>query len=128
MVGLAAGALVPAVFVVSDSYWVQFGVLTVSGLLTGSVSPINNVVIQERTPEVMRGRVLSMVFAFSYAVFPIGYVAAGFMVKAYGAQATFAAFTVVTLLVVVWGLLTPALRDLEAPAGASAASGGRSGA
>lgn len=117
--GLAASALVPAVFALSNSYWVQFAVLAVSGFLAGAVNPVNNIVIQERAPEAMRGRVLSVVFAFDYAVFPVGYVAAGYSVKAFGAQSTFAAITVVALAVALWAALTPALRDLSPPPVAS---------
>jgi len=113
--GLVAAAAFTAVFALSPPYWVQIVAMAVGGFLTGPVNPIVNVVFQERTAEEMRGRALSMVFALSYALFPVGYVVTGFMIKAYGAAWTFGVMAVVMALVAVWSLLTPALRDMESP-------------
>ena len=112
--GLIAAALFTGVFALSPPYWVQLIAMAVGGFLTGPVNPIVNVVFQERTAEEIRGRALSMVFALSYALFPVGYVVTGFLIKAYGAAWTFGAMAVVLGLVAAWSLFTPALRGLEA--------------
>lgn len=113
--GLVGAVLVGGAFAFEPPYWAQVVAMAVSGFMTGPVSPIANVVLQERTDETMRGRALAMVFALTYALFPVGYVAAGFMVKAYGTTATFAAMAIGTAIVVVWAFFTPALRGIEAP-------------
>jgi len=111
--GLFAAAAFTAVFALSPPYWVQIVAMAVGGFLTGPVNPIVNVVFQERTAEEIRGRALSMVFAFTYALFPVGYVVTGFLIKAYGAAWTFGAMAVVMALVAVWALFTPALRGVD---------------
>lgn len=113
--GLVAAAAVAAVFAVDPAYWVQVVVMAVGGFMTGPVNPIVNVVLQERTDERMRGRALSMVFAFAYALYPVGYVAAGYLIKAFGAPWTFASMAVASGVVAVWAMFTPALRGMNAP-------------
>lgn len=112
--GLAVSALVPLVFVFSASYAVQLAVMAVAGLLSAAVNPVLNVVVQERVPDEMRGRVLSAVFALAYAAYPVGYAAGGFTIKWWGETATLAWMGGATLLVAAWGLVTPALRGLDA--------------
>lgn len=114
VIGLVAAAAVAGVFALSPAYWVQVAVMAVGGFLTGPVNPIVNVVLQERTEEEIRGRALSMVFAFAYALFPVGYVAAGFMIKAIGVPWTFAAIAVAMGLVALWSMVTPALDGMNA--------------
>jgi MFS family permease len=111
--GLFAAAAFTAVFALSPPYWVQIIAMAVGGLLTGPVNPIVNVVFQERTAEELRGRALSMVFAFAYALYPVGYVVAGFLIKAYGAAWTFGAIAVALAVVAAWSVITPALRGVD---------------
>jgi len=114
--GLVAAAAIAGVFALSPAYWVQVVTMAVAGFMTGPVNPIVNIVLQERAAEEMRGRALSMVFAFEYAVYPVGYVAAGFMINAVGVTWTFAIAAVAATAVAVWSMVTPALREMEAPA------------
>lgn len=116
VVGLMATAAVAGVFAVTDSYAIQVIVMALGGFLSGPVNPIVNVVLQERAAEEMRGRALSVVFTLAYALYPIGYVAAGFMINWIGANATFIVMAAATALVAAWGALTPALRSMESPA------------
>ena len=56
-------------------------------------------------------------------MYPIGYVAAGFLIKAYGADATFAVGAVVSAFVVIWAIFTPSMRGMnEKPAATGEAS------
>jgi MFS family permease len=112
--GLASATLVAAVYAFSPPYWAQIAVMAVGGFLTGPVNPIVNVVYQERTAEEMRGRALAMIFAFEYALYPVGYVAAGFLIKAYGAATTFAVGAVISAFVVIWAVFTPSMRGMNA--------------
>jgi MFS family permease len=115
VVGLVSATGVAAVFALSPPYWAQLAAVAVGGFLTGPVNPIVNVVFQERTPEEMRGRALSMIFSFAYALYPIGYVAAGFMIKALGSSTTFGAMAVSSAFVALWAMMTPARRGMNAP-------------
>lgn len=112
--GLVAATAVAGVFALSPAYWMQLVVMAVGGFMTGPVNPIVNVVLQERTDDAMRGRALSMVFAFEYALYPVGYVAAGFLINAIGVTWTFAIAAVGSGLVAAWSMVTPALRGMEA--------------
>jgi MFS family permease len=115
VLGLFAAAAVAGVFAYSPDYWIQLLAMAAGGFLTGPVNPIVNVVLQERTHEAIRGRALSMVFAFAYALFPLGYIAAGFMVKGIGAERTFSIMALGSTLVAIWAMLTPALRGMNSP-------------
>ena len=113
--GLVAASAVAGIFALWPPYWVQVFAMAVAGFLTGPVNPILNVVLQERAAEEMRGRALSMVFALEYALFPVGYVAAGFMINAIGVTWTLAAMAVLSGMVAGWSVVTPALRTMAAP-------------
>jgi len=112
--GLVAVTVLAGAYALSPAYPVQLAIMAAGGFLTGPVGPIVNVVLQERTAEELRGRALSMVFALSYALFPIGYVAAGFMIKAVGVPWTFGTMAIVSSVSALWSMATPALRGMEA--------------
>ena len=112
--GLIGAAAFAGVFALSPPYWVQLLTMAGGGFITGPVNPVVNVVFQERTPEEIRGRALSMVFAFSYALFPVGYVVSGFLIKSLGAPVTFGIMGIAMAVAAAWSLLTPALRGMEA--------------
>jgi len=126
--GLVAASLLSAAFALAPPYWVQVVVMAVVGFMTGPVNPITNVVLQERTAEEMRGRALSMVFTVEYALFPVGYVVAGFLVKEIGATLTCGWMAVASALVALWSMITPALRGIEPPEGLAPAIPSGSGA
>ncbi len=106
---LIAMALLPAL-----PWMLVLGFL--SGLLFGPVNPIINVVMQERSPERMRGRVLGVFTSSAYAAGPLGLLLAGPLVDHLGVQG---AFMVLALALTVLGLGTialPGLRDIDRPA------------
>lgn len=115
VVGMLATVPVGLMYAFPTPYVAQVFVMVVSGFLTGPVGPISNVVLQERTAEVMRGRALSMVFAFAYALFPIGYVAAGFLVREAGIGWTAGLMAAGCALVTLWSMFTPALDGIVSP-------------
>lgn len=118
--GLIAATAVATLYAFGPAYWLQIVVMIVAGFMTGPVNPIVNVVLQERASEEMRGRALSVVFAMAYALFPIGYVAAGLLIKAVGIPMTCTIMAVGSGIATVWSMVTPAMRDLETPEGFSA--------
>lgn len=113
LAGMIAAAAVAGIFAITDNYWIQISVMALAGFISSAANPINNVVIQERTSEAMRGRVLSMAFSLAYALFPLGYVVSGFLIKAIGTTATFAWMSVAGLAVAAWAAVSPALRAID---------------
>ena len=86
-----------------------------SGLLFGPVNPVINVVMQERSPERMRGRVLGVFTSSAYAAGPLGLLLAGPLVDHLGVKG---AFMTLALALTVVGLATialPDLRDIDRP-------------
>jgi MFS family permease len=112
--GLAATAIVPLVLSTLPTYPVQLLAMAIGGLFGAVVNPIVNVVMHERAPEEMRGRIQSALSTLSYAAFPFGVLAAGYSIKAFGAPATFAWMGMATVLVALWAAVTPSLRTMGA--------------
>jgi MFS family permease len=105
-VGLAAFAAVPVP-----------GVITVAGVFVGLgyglLSPMFPVLIAERVPESARARVLGLQNAGYLAAFPLGALAAGFVVQHAGVQAGAMAVAAAWALFVAYGLSARALRNPE---------------
>jgi MFS family permease len=64
------------------------GVALIGGLGVGPVNPIGDVVVYERTPPHMRGRVFGLIVATVYGAMPLGALAGGAAVDAWGLSAT----------------------------------------
>ncbi|HEY5134418.1 MAG TPA: MFS transporter [Candidatus Nanopelagicales bacterium] len=88
----------------------------VSGAFFGAVNPITNLTMQNRTPEALRGRVVGVMGSAAYAAGPIGYLVAGPLVEAWGAQAVFALLAVLLLVASVATAFLPTLHRLDDPA------------
>ncbi|NTY60010.1 MFS transporter [Mycolicibacterium sphagni] len=85
----------------------------VVGLVYGPIGPIYNSIMQNRTPEQLRGRVVGVMTSMTYAAGPIGFMLAGPLVDAFGLKVT---FLVLAVPILVIGLLCPwlpALRELD---------------
>jgi len=92
---------------------VILGFAALVGLVYGPIGPIYNSVMQTRTPEHMRGRVVGVMTSMAYAAGPVGFMLAGPLVDGFGLHVT---FLVLALPVLVIGLLcpwVPALRELD---------------
>ena len=89
------------------------GVLT--GLFFGAVNPISNLVMQIRTPEALRGRVIGVMGSAAYAAGPVGYLVAGPLIDRFGVQHVFLGFAVLLLVVSVAAAFMPSLRGLDDP-------------
>lgn len=92
----------------------------VIGLVYGPIGPIYNTVLQARTPEHLRGRVVGVMTSMAYASGPLGLMLAGPLIDAFGLKAAFITLAVPILLVAAACPWIPALRELdEAPPAAS---------
>ncbi len=97
-----------------------------SGLLFGPVNPIVNVVMQERSPEAMRGRILGVFTSAAYAAGPIGLLIVGPAVDTIGVHNTFLVLAVGVTAVGLGAIGLAGLRDLERPAASSGPPSGGS--
>jgi H+ antiporter protein len=83
------------------------------GLVYGPIGPIYNSVMQTRTPEHLRGRVVGVMTSMAYAAGPVGFMLAGPLVDGFGLQV---AFLVLAVPVLVIGMICPwlpVLRELD---------------
>ncbi len=108
-----------AIPVLAMAFLPPYPVMLVLGALTGvffgAVNPITNLAMQNRTPEALRGRVVGVMGSAAYAAGPLGYLVAGPLVEAWGAQAVFVLFTALLLVVSVATPFLPALHRLDDP-------------
>ncbi len=81
-----------------------------TGLFFGSVNPIINLVMQQRSPEALRGRVVGVMGSSAYAAGPLGYLVAGPLIEWIGVRNTF-----ITMAVALFGavLMTLFMRELK---------------
>ena len=83
------------------------------GLVYGPIGPIYNSVMQTRTPEHLRGRVVGVMTSMAYAAGPVGFMLAGPLVDAFGLTAAFLALAVPIVLIGLTCPWIPALRELD---------------
>ncbi|MEJ3652495.1 MFS transporter [Actinomycetes bacterium KLBMP 9759] len=102
-VGLAGFAFLPAVPVMLA---LAFAV----GVVSGPLNPVVAVIMQERTPERLRGRVIGSYASVAVAAGPLGLLALGPVVDAGGAAAGFAVIAAGCLLAAVYATCSRGLR------------------
>jgi H+ antiporter protein len=93
--------------------WIILVLCALVGLVYGPIGPIYNSVMQTRTPEHMRGRVVGVMTSMTYAAGPVGFMLAGPMIDAFGLSFTFLALAVPILLIGLAAPWIPALRQLD---------------
>jgi len=86
------------------------------GLVYGPIGPIYNSVMQIRTPEQMRGRVVGVMTSMAYAAGPVGFMIAGPLVDAFGLRFAFLALALPVLVIALLCPWVPAFRELDSPA------------
>ena len=91
VVALALAGLSLGGFAVLPSVPVMVGLALAAGIVTGPINPLCAVIVQSRTPERFRGRVIGSYTALALAAGPLGLLAFGPLVDTYGPAAGFAA-------------------------------------
>lgn len=94
-------------------YAVLLGFAVASGLLYGPVGPLVNLMIQHRSPDAMRGRVVGLLTSAAYVAGPIGYLITGPLVEHVGLQPAFLIMAVGVTAVGVWSWFLPSLRAMD---------------
>ncbi|MEW2624084.1 MFS transporter [Streptomyces sp. NPDC048106] len=88
--------------------------LAVCGLGSGVLMPLMTTVAYQRVPERLRGRVFGLVVAGALAALPVGTLAAGLLLDRIGLTGVLAAFGCCYLVVMLFPLLFPVWRELDA--------------
>jgi MFS family permease len=86
-----------------------------AGIAYGPVGPVQNLVMQNRTPFALRGRVISLLTSAAYVAGPVGYVVAGPAIEVFGVQQAFLLMASVVLSVGVASLFLPGMRGMDDP-------------
>lgn len=92
--------------------WLLLASAAVAGVSSGLMNPVLQVAMMRRTPEAARGRVLGLQGSAMMAVAPVAVFGAGLLVDAAGLRTTGVVVGVGFMVVVVLGVLSPALRGL----------------
>jgi MFS family permease len=88
--------------------------LAVAGFAAGPLNPVLGAVEYERVPPRLRGRVFGAITAGAWAAIPLGMIAGGLAVEAFGPQATLFAIGVAYVAVTSYGFVNAAFRDMDA--------------
>ena len=102
------------IFALSKWYWLSFLALMISGLLDGVSVVVRGNIVQMKTPDALRGRVLSVNSMFINSSNEIGQFESGFAARAMGVVPSVVFGGCMTLLVVVFTWIkAPTLRKME---------------
>ena len=110
LAGLSLGA-----FAALPPVPVMVGLALVAGVVTGPINPLCAVIVQSRTPERFRGRVIGSYTALALAAGPLGLLAFGPLVDTFGPAAGFAAIGAGLMLAALVALLARGLGGLGRP-------------
>ena len=84
-----------------------------AGFFSGPLGPLLNFQMQTTTPPSMRGRVLGVMMATTYAAGPAGYLVVGLLIQRFGVEPVFLGIGVLMAIVAVAGSFLPSLRGLD---------------
>ena len=116
VVALAAAGLSLGAFAFLPSVAVMIALGVVAGIATGPINPVCALIIQSRTPERLRGRVIGSYTALAFAAGPVGLLAFGPLVDAYGPAVGFALIGGGCVLAALVAAVSKGLRGLGRPA------------
>ncbi len=114
MLVIAGFGLCIITFALSKVFWLSFGALLLSGLLDGISVVIRGTILQLKTPDNMRGRVMSVNSMFINSSNELGQFESGIVAKLMGVIPSVVFGGCMTLLVVgITWFKAPALKEME---------------
>jgi len=107
---------------VSPNVWAALPCFVLSGIGNGTAVVCNSLLVQRGAADELRGRVFTVIMAVNYAVFGLGFVAAGPLVDRIGPRWIFGGVGIVLAFaaMVAWALTRSVPRAVEQPAEAEA--------
>ncbi|PZQ91514.1 MAG: MFS transporter [Leifsonia xyli] len=124
LAGLFGTALGLGIIAVLSSVWVVLAGAVVVGVASGFFGSLMGVLMIERIPEQMRGRIMGTQNAVMTAAAPLGIMAAAASTQAFGVNIAAIVLTSVWLVAIVLGLSARSLRTLESGSGSGDEAGG----
>ncbi len=113
LAGLIGSTLGFGIIAALPSVWVVFAGAFVVGLSSGMFGSLIGVLMIERIPEQMRGRIMGTQNAIMTAAAPVGIVAAAILTEYAGVNVAAVVLAAVWLIALVLGLSARSLRNLE---------------
>jgi MFS family permease len=110
LAGLSLGA-----FALLPATGVMVALAVLAGIVTGPINPLCAVIIQSRTPERLRGRVIGSYTSLALAAGPFGLLAFGPIVDAFGPAVGFLLIGVGCVLAALLAAISRGLRGLGRP-------------
>ena len=110
LAGLSLGA-----FALLPATGVMVALAVLAGIVTGPINPLCAVIIQSRTPERLRGRVIGSYTSLALAAGPLGLLAFGPIVDAFGPAVGFLLIGVGCVLAALLAAISRGLRGLGRP-------------
>ncbi|GEO11299.1 MFS transporter [Segetibacter aerophilus] len=102
------------VFAISKIFWISFAALFVSGLLDAISVVVRGTIVQLKTPDEMRGRVMSVNSMFINSSNELGQFESGVMAKLLGVvRSVIFGGTMTLLVVIITWFKAPTLRKME---------------
>ena len=114
LIAVAGFGMCIILFGLSKWFWLSFAALLISGMLDGISVVVRGVIMQLKTPDEMRGRVLSVSSMFVNSSNELGQFESGVMAKLLGVvpSVIFGGCATVTVAVISW-FKAPSLRKME---------------
>lgn len=114
LIAVAGFGVCIILFGLSKWFWLSFTALLISGMLDGISVVVRGVIMQLKTPDEMRGRVLSVSSMFVNSSNELGQFESGVMAKLMGnvASVVFGGCATVTVALITW-FKAPSLRKME---------------
>jgi MFS family permease len=113
LAGLFGSTIGFGIMAALPSVWIVLAGAFVVGLSSGLFGSLVGVLMIERIPEQMRGRIMGTQNAIMTAAPPVGIVAAAVLTEYLGVNIAAVALAAVWLVALILGLAAPALRNLE---------------
>lgn len=115
LLGVAAGfGLCIIGFGLSQLYWLSFGLLMLSGMLDGVSVVIRGTIVQLKTPDELRGRVMSVNSIFIMSSNELGQFESGVMAKIFGVARSVVIGGALTFATAMYiGSTSPKLRKMQ---------------
>jgi MFS family permease len=102
------------VFGISDWFWISFAALLLAGFLDGISVVIRSTILQLKTPDNMRGRVMAVNSMFINSSNELGQFESGLAARLLGVRPSVVFGGVMTILVVIFtAIKAPSLRKME---------------
>jgi DHA3 family macrolide efflux protein-like MFS transporter len=112
VIGMGVGALLVGLSP-ATAFWMALGAIVVTGLMNPVANGPLHAIFQSAVAPEMQGRVFSVIGSACSAMAPLGMAIAGPVADVLGVQSWFVLAGAACIVMAVWGLLNPAVMNIE---------------